>query len=66
MASYLWKVTAKRNLGKLPAGASVEIVKQNTSAQPNANEITVAFANKYGIAIPNGHAGSSNFTFEKK
>ena len=47
MYSYLWKVTAKRNVGKLPAGASVEIVKQNTTAQPNANEITVAFANLF-------------------
>lgn len=47
MSSYLWKVTAKRNVGKLPAGASVEIVKQNTTAQPNANEITVAFANLF-------------------
>lgn len=64
--TYLWIVTAKRNAGKLPAGASVEIVKQNTSARPTAKEIVSAFENKYGIAVSTGHANSGYFDFKKK
>lgn len=55
--AYLWKVKAKRNSGKIPAGASVEIIKNGTSAKPNFNEISDAFNNKYGITPPNGHMG---------
>ena len=54
MSAYLWKVTAKRAVGKLPAGAWVEIVKNGTSASPNQREITQAIESKYGIKIPNG------------
>lgn len=49
MSAYLWKVTVKRKIGKLPQGASVEIVKNNTNAKPNQKEINDAFTAKYGV-----------------
>ena len=49
MSAYLWKVTTKKQVGKLPAGASVEIVKNNTSGKPTQKEINAAFDAKYGV-----------------
>ena len=49
MSAYLWKVTAKKQLNKLPAGASVEIVKSGTNAKPSQKEINEAFNSKYGV-----------------
>jgi hypothetical protein len=39
----------KKNVGKLPAGASVEIIKNNTSAKPSQKEINEAYNAKYGV-----------------
>lgn len=61
----LWKVTAKVNVGKLPKGASVEIVKSGTNARPTAHEIEDAFLNKYDIKIPSGSANISHFNIEE-
>ena len=49
MSAYLWKVTTKKQVGKLPAGASVEIVKNNTNAKPTQKEINEAYNAKYGV-----------------
>lgn len=49
MSAYLWKVTAKKQLNKLPAGANVEIVKSGTNAKPSQKEINEAFNAKYGV-----------------
>ena len=61
----LWKVTAKVNVGKLPKGASVEIVKSGTNARPTAHEIEDAILSKYNIQIPSGTANSNHFNIEK-
>lgn len=52
MYSYQWTVKAKRQVGKLPAGAWVEIIKTNTTTKPTPLEIFKAFENKYGMRIP--------------
>lgn len=49
MSSYLWKVTTKKQVGKLPAGASVEIIKRNTNAKPSQREINEAYNAKYSV-----------------
>lgn len=49
MSAYLWKVTTKKQVAKLPAGASVEIVKSGTTAKPSQKEINTAFNAKYGV-----------------
>ena len=36
MSAYLWKVTTKKQVGKLPAGASVEIIKREINEAYNA------------------------------
>lgn len=62
----LWICTAKKQVGKLPKGASAEVIKHGTTAVPNDKEITVAFESKYGVKIPNGLANKSNFDMEMK
>ena len=54
MASYsfLWTVKTKRQVGKLPAGVWVEIIKTTTSAKPTPLEIFRAFENQYGMKVP--------------
>ena len=54
MASYsfLWTVKTKRQVGKLPAGAWVEIIKTTTSAKPTPLEIFRAFESKYAVKVP--------------
>lgn len=52
MISYQWTVKVKKPLGKLPAGAWVEIVKSTTSSKPSMLEIFKAFERKYGVKVP--------------
>lgn len=52
MYSFHWTVKTKRQVGKLPIGAWVEIIKTTTSAKPTAVEIFRAFEDKYGMSIP--------------
>lgn len=54
MASYsfLWTVKTKRQVGKLPAGAWVEITKTTTTMKPTPLEIFKAFEAKYGMKVP--------------
>ena len=49
--SYQWTVKTKRVVGKLPAGAWIEIIKQNT-VKPTPQEIFKAFESKYGSKVP--------------
>lgn len=52
MYSFHWTVKAVKQVGKLPAGAWVEIIKTTTSAKPTSLEIFRAFEQKYGTKIP--------------
>lgn len=45
-------------MGKLPEGASVEIIKNNTTAKPSQKEINEAFDEKYGV---NGGSLSTSY-----
>ena len=47
----LWKVTAKRESGKLSKGMSVEIPISDRSGKPRAKEIAQAIATKYNIEV---------------
>lgn len=62
MSTYLWKVRTKNRVGKLPAGASVEIVKNNTSGKPTQKEINAAFNAKYGV--DGGSSSTSYYDIE--
>ena len=52
MFSFHWTVKTVKQVGKLPAGAWVEIIKTTTSAKPTPIEIIRAFEQKYGMKIP--------------
>lgn len=52
MYSYQWTVKVKKPFGKLPVGAWVEIVKNNTASKPSMLEIFKAFESKYGVRVP--------------
>ncbi|OAV72176.1 hypothetical protein Barb4_00109 [Bacteroidales bacterium Barb4] len=47
--SYLWKVKALKNTGKVVLGMEVEVIKSGTNAKPNIKEIGDALERKYGI-----------------
>lgn len=64
MANYLWKVTATKNCGELPAGASVEVVMKGTTAKPSIGHIREAVEAKYGISLFNG-CPPSYFDYQK-
>ena len=61
----LWKVTAKRDSGKVVIGMSVEIVISDRSGEPRPKEIVSAFQPKYNIEVKEGKCGSSYFVIEK-
>lgn len=52
MYSFHWTVKAIKRVGKLPAGAWVEIIKTTTSAKPTPIEIFRAFEEKYKMKLP--------------
>lgn len=52
MYSFHWTVKAVKQVGKLPAGAWVEIIKTTTSAKPSPVEVFRTFEQKYGMSIP--------------
>ena len=54
MSSHLWKVTAKKAVGKVAKGMEVEVVKSGTTAKPVIKEIEEAFKRKYGISLISG------------
>ena len=61
----LWKVTAKRDSGKVVKGMSVEIVISDRSGEPRPKEIVSALQTKYNIEVKEGNFGSSYFVIEK-
>ena len=65
MSAYLWKVTTKKQVGKLPAGASVEIVKNNKSGKPTQKEINAAFDAKYGVDLGGFRTSKNNMQLQK-
>ena len=54
MSSHLWKVTAKKAVGKVAKGMEAEVVKSGTTAKPVIKEIEEAFKRKYGISLISG------------
>lgn len=60
MSSYLWKVKAIKNPGKVVKGMEVDIIKNGSSAKPNIKEISEAFEKKYGFSLISG-CSLSNF-----
>ncbi len=64
MGSYLWKVTANRNHGKVVKGMMVEILIVNQSGNPSQKDIQLALEKKYSVAIGAGIPGST-FDYEK-
>ena len=61
----LWKVTAKRDSGKVVIGMSVEIVISDRSGEPRPKEIVSAFQTKFSIEVKEVNCGSSYFVIEK-
>lgn len=65
MGRYLWKVTAKRSINKLPQGANVEIETTTSHSKPSSRDIAEAMEEKYGdCRIHSGNCSQSSFDFE--
>lgn len=66
MANYLWRVTAKRNVGsKIAQGMWVEIVISNIPRQPNQKEVINAINAKYGAGTAPPGLAMTNFEMVK-
>ena len=61
----LWKVTAKRESGKLLKGMSVEIPISDRSGKPRTKEIAQAIAAKYNIEVGETRCTEIYFEIEK-
>ena len=61
----LWKVTAKKDSGKVVKGMSVEIAILDRSGEPRAKEIISAFHAKYSIEVSETRCNNSHFVIEK-
>lgn len=61
----LWKVTAKKDSGKLVKGMNVEIGISDRSGEHRAKEIIVAFHAKYSIEVSETRCNNSHFVIEK-
>lgn len=61
----LWKVTAKRDNGKILVGMSVEIPISGRSGEPRAKEISNAFLQKYNIVVSESKCSTTYFKIEK-
>lgn len=66
MSNRLWKVTAKKTVGKVAKGMEVEVVKSGTTAKPSIKEIGEAMNRKYGITLISGFSLSNFEIVEKK
>lgn len=66
MASYLWRVTAKKSVtSKIASGMWVEIVISNTNRKPNQKEVIDAINTKYGAGTAMPGLSLSNFDIVK-
>ncbi|MGZ5192290.1 MAG: peptidase [Kaistella sp.] len=61
MSTHLYKITAKKELGKIAKGMSVEIVIKNASRKPNQREIIDSINAKYGANTAMSGLSLSNF-----
>ena len=61
----LWKVTAKRDNGKVIKGMSVEIPVSDRSSKPRSKEIIQAFLTKYNVEVSESNASETYFEIEK-
>ena len=57
----LWKITAKRDNGKVVKGMCVEIAISDRSGESRATEIANAIQMKYNIEVNEGKCSSSYF-----
>lgn len=61
----LWKVTAKKEGGKIVKGMSVEIPISDRNSKPRANEIATAIKSKYNIEVNEGRCSEIYFDIVK-
>lgn len=61
----LWKVTAKKEGGKIVLGMNVEIIKSGTTAKPNSKEISKAISDKYNAEVSESRCSEIYFNIEK-
>lgn len=61
MSTYLYKVVAKKEIGKIAKGMSVEIVIKNASRKPNQKEVIDSLNLKYGAKTAASGLSLSNF-----
>lgn len=61
MSTHLYKVTAKKEMGKIAKGMSVEIVIKNASQKPNQKEVIDSLNLKYGAKTAASGLSLSNF-----
>lgn len=66
MSTHLYKVTAKKEYGKLAKGMFVEIVIQNASRPPSQKEVIEAINKKYGDKTAVNGLSLSNFDIAKQ
>ena len=65
MSIHLYKVTAKKEYGKLAKGMWVEIVIRNASRPPNQREVIDAINQKYGTNTAVNGLSLTNFDIVK-
>lgn len=61
----LWKVTVRKESGKVLKGMSVEIAISDRSSKPRAKEIVNAFQAKYNVEVSESKCSESYFDIEK-
>ncbi|MFV0158264.1 peptidase [Empedobacter falsenii] len=65
MSTHLYKVSAKKEYGKLAKGMSVEIVIRNASRKPTQREVIDAVNQKYGANTAVNGLSLTNFDIVK-
>ncbi len=66
MSNHLYKVTAKKEYGKLAKGMFVEIVIRNASRPPNQREVIDSINQKYSDKTAVNGLSLSNFDIIKQ
>lgn len=61
----LWKVTVRKESGKILKGMSVEIAVSDRSSKPRTKEIISAFLAKYNVEVSESKCSESYFDIEK-
>ncbi len=63
--STLWKVTAKKESGKVAKGMNVEIAVSGRNSKPRAEEINNAIKAKYNVEVGETRCTEIYFLIEK-